>query len=162
MYQIRRAKPEDALGIHEAHMRSIQEVCSKDHTSEEVSAWGHRPFREDQRINAIKNQFVWVVESFAKIEGFGHMALSEKDGSIKAHVLGLYLVKEANGFGLGYKIVSAMIAEAKSRGAEEVTLESTLTAHKFYQKQGFEDSGPQGTINIGGVGIRYIPMRLIL
>lgn len=75
MRKVRRARPEDARGIHEAHMRSIREVCSQDHTEEEIRGWGFRPYREDQRINAIVNQHVWVVENSGKIEGYGHLSL---------------------------------------------------------------------------------------
>ncbi|MDD4974118.1 MAG: hypothetical protein PHY93_07185 [Bacteriovorax sp.] len=38
-YIIRKAEPKDAFGIYTAHMKSIQEVCSRDHSSEEVDAW---------------------------------------------------------------------------------------------------------------------------
>lgn len=31
----------DALAIHHAHMESIQILCSRDYTTEEIKAWGH-------------------------------------------------------------------------------------------------------------------------
>ena len=159
---IRRAKPEDAFGIHEAHMRSIREVCSKDHSLEEISGWGNRPYREDQRLNAIKNQFVWVVDNSGKIEGYGHLALNSENGRVRGHVMGLYLVPEAGGKGFGVAIAREMIAEAKRQNAYEINLESTLTAHSFYKKMGFADSGEQATIELGGSKIRYIPMKIVL
>lgn len=162
MWEIRRARPEDTLGIHEAHMRSIREVCSKDHSPEEIQGWGHRPYREDQRLNAIKNQFVWVVDNSGKIEGYGHLSLISENGKIRGHVMGLYLVPEANGKGFGVTIAREMIAEAKKQNAFEINLESTLTAHSFYKKMGFVDSGAQATIELGGSKIRYIPMKLVL
>jgi hypothetical protein len=58
MNEIRRAKPGDAKAIHEAHMKSIQEVCSKDHSFEEISAWGNRPYLEEQRQNSINNDLI--------------------------------------------------------------------------------------------------------
>lgn len=159
---IRKGKPEDALGIHEAHMRSIREVCSKDHSPEEIRGWGNRPYREEQRLNAIKNQFVWVVDSSDKIEGYGHLALHSENGRVRAHVMGLYLVPEASGKGFGVAIAREMIAEAKRQNAFEINLESTLTAHGFYKKMGFADSGEQATIELGGSKIRYIPMKVVL
>jgi len=159
---VRRAKTEDAQGIHEAHMRSIQEVCSKDHTQQEISGWGHRPFNEAHRTNSINKHLVWVVENEGKIEGYGQLGLFSEEGKILGSLMGLYLAPEALGFGLGAEIVRAMIAEAKSRGAFAVGLESTLTAHGFYQKMGFVDAGPQATAEIGGSMVRYIPMKLTL
>jgi hypothetical protein len=32
---IRKARPGEEAQLHEAHMRSIKEVCSRDHTAEE-------------------------------------------------------------------------------------------------------------------------------
>ncbi|MGE3263330.1 MAG: GNAT family N-acetyltransferase [Bacteriovoracia bacterium] len=162
MQIIRRAKPDDSFGIHEAHMRSICEVCSKDHSPDEIRGWGHRPSREDQRLNAIQNQFVWVVDNGGKIEGYGHLALISENGHTRGHIMGLYLVPEANGKGLGTAIAREMLAEAKRQNAIAVSLESTLTAHSFYEKMGFTDSGDQATIELGGSKIRYIPMKLVL
>jgi putative acetyltransferase len=162
MKKIRRAQPTDAKGIHEAHMRSIREICAKDHSTEEINAWGYRPFREDHRLNAIANQFVWVVDSDGSVEGYGHLGLETKDYKSVAHIHGLYLAPEAIGLGLGHKIVTAMINEAKEKGAKEIVLESTLTAHKFYQRVGFKDIGPQMKVSIGGVDIRCIPMSMQL
>lgn len=155
---IRKAKPEDAMAIHEAHMLSIQTVCSKDHSTEEINAWGRRPFNEAQRVSAIQNQTVWVVELDNKIEGYGHLRVYEKDGQKLAHVMGLYLTQKALGKNFGQQMFSLMLAEAKLQGAERINLESTLTAHGFYKKMGFVDSGPQMTVEIGGTPIRCIPM----
>ncbi len=162
MQEVRRAKYEDALGIHEAHMRSICELCSKDHSPEEIRGWGNRPFREDQRLNAIKNQFVWVIDNSGKIEGYGHLSLISECGRIRGHIMGLYLVSEVSGNGFGGKVAREMIAEAKRQNAFEINLESTLTAHSFYQKMGFLDSGAMATTELGGSKIRYIPMKLNL
>ncbi len=157
---VRKAKPGDALGIHEAHMRSIREVCSKDHSLLEIQGWGNRPYREDQRINAIKNQFIWVIDNCGKIEGYGHLNFISEGSRTRGHIMGLYLVPEACGKGLGLTIANEIIAEAKKQNAFEINLESTLTAHAFYKKLGFLDSGDEATIELGGSKVRYIPMKL--
>lgn len=162
MHIIRRARIEDALGIHNAHMRSIQEVCSKDHANEEISGWGNRPFNEVQRVSAIENQFVWVVEIKTTIEGYAQILFKEREGVLFAHVLGLYLTPNAIGLGIGKQMLQLMIEEAKLKRVSQVTLESTITAHNFYQKLGFIDSAPQVVAQIGGSGVRCQPMILIL
>jgi len=159
---IRRAKPEDAKSIHDAHMLSIQTICSKDHSPEEIKAWGGRPFNEAQRASAIQNQNVWVVEIDNRIEGYGHLRVYEKDGQKLAHVMGLYLTQKALGKKLGQQMFSLMLNEAKFQNAEKINLESSLTSHGFYKKMGFWDSGPRMTIEIGGTPIRCIPMSLNL
>jgi N-acetylglutamate synthase-like GNAT family acetyltransferase len=160
--QIRRAHLQDAQAIHTAHMKSIQEVCSKDHSPEEIQAWGHRPYREDQRHSAITDDLVWVVEDSGSIEGYGHFKIFEKDGLKKGHILGLYLTQKVLGKKLGKSIVHLMLAEARSARVKEITLEATLTAHDFYQKVGFQDNGPQSFLEINGHNIRCHRMSMIL
>ena len=159
---VRRARPEDARGIHEAHMASIQKVCSRDHSAQEIAAWGGRPYREDQRLNAIKNQHVWVVETDHGIAGFGHLLLESKQGEVCGHVMGLYLLPEVLGQGFGQKIMREIFKTARDAGATKLELESTLTAHRFYQGQGFQAKGEMTTVQLGGVAIRCIPMQLSL
>jgi len=40
--KIRPARSGDEPAIHEAHMRSVREVCVKDHGEEEIRGWGNR------------------------------------------------------------------------------------------------------------------------
>lgn len=159
---IRKAKPEDAKAIHDAHMLSIQTICSNDHSPEEIKAWGGRPFSEAQRVSAIQNQNVWVVDLDGKVEGYGHLRIYEKDNQKLAHVMGLYLTKKASGRKFGQQIFRLMLDEAKLQRAEKINLESTLTSHGFYMKMGFYDSGAPMTIEIGGTPIRCIPMSMDL
>ena len=154
MFVIRRANLGDAKGIHEAHMRSIREVCSKEHTEEEISGWGNRPFNEGQRILAIENHLVWVVEINDIIEGYAQIAFREKNGVLAAHIFGLYLTANALGFGLGKKLLQLMLNEAKGKKVNQITLESTITARGFYQKFGFMNSAEQLIVQIGGSGVR--------
>jgi GNAT superfamily N-acetyltransferase len=162
MALVRRARREDSKGIHEAHMRSILEICSKHHTKEEVAAWGGRPYREDQRHHAINNHLVWVAEQDEDIKGFGHFIIKEKDDQIHGHVLGLYLTPEVTGQGIGKKIFQLMLREAKCANVKSISLESTLTAHEFYKKLGFNDRGEEIKVEIGGVGIRCFPMDMLI
>ena len=159
---VRRARPEDALGIHETHMRSIREVCSKDHSPDEIRAWGHRPYRETQRLDAIKNQFVWVAEDNGIIVGYGHLGFQESTEGKSGYIYGLYLASGVIRQGLGRQILALMIAECREQGVEGVALHSTLTALHFYRQLGFLDTGIQTAIEIGGVPIRCIPMELRL
>jgi predicted acetyltransferase len=162
MPQIRRATLYDAAAIHEAHMKSIQEVCYKDHSQDEIMAWGNRPFDESMRNNATQNDFVWVVEFGDEIEGFGHFKIIEKDDFIKGHIWGLYLTKKALGFGLGKEIVHLMIDEANKMNLKIITLESSITAFNFYKKLNFQDTGPMQTLMINGQKIRCFPMEMRL
>lgn len=153
---IRKATPADALKIHEAHMRSIQEVCSIDHSENEIKAWGYRPFYEDQRIHAINEQFVYVVEIEDQIEGFLHFNILEN--KTDAYIYGLYLTKKSNGFGLGTKMMNIVFDKCEQNNIHKINLHSTITAHNFYLKMGFADTAPMTTVLINQTPIRCIPM----
>lgn len=159
-FHIRRALVEDALGIHQAHMKSIQEVCSLEHSPEEIKVWGHRDFKEDQRINAIINQIVYVVVINNKIEGYAHLKFYSENEKPKAHIMGLYLTPLALGLGIGKNLLSSLLTEAKKNNVIEITLESTINAKAFYIKNGFKDSGEMKNIILDNQPVRCIPMSL--
>lgn len=159
---IRRATIADAEEIHNAHMRSIQEICSKDHSEAEIKAWGSRSFNKEQRESAIKNDFVWVVEAAETIQGYGHLRLFAKDGLKQGHIFGLYLTPQVFGKKFGQRIVSLMLEQAKEFGAQKISLESTISAHSFYGRNGFRDNGPMTVIKINNQEVRCYPMTLDL
>jgi peptidase E/N-acetylglutamate synthase-like GNAT family acetyltransferase len=157
---VRRAAARDAEAIHQAHMRSIQEICSRDHSLQEIQAWGHRPYREDQRLASIKNDLVWVVEDQGLIEGYGHLKIAESDGRKFGHIMGLYLTPKVSRKSLGKEIVGLMLQRLRSERVSEVTLESTITARRFYKALGFVEAGPETSVEIAGTPIRCYPMRM--
>lgn len=59
---VRKARYGHEQGIHNSHMTSIKEVCSKDYTPEQIATWGGRSFNLEQKRNLIDNHHVWVVE----------------------------------------------------------------------------------------------------
>ncbi len=156
---IRSARAGDESAIHEAHMRSIREVCVKDHGENEIKGWGNRPLG-NRWIDAIKKDHVWVIEAGDRICGHAYIRVFKENGDARAHIHGLYLTPEVIGKGFGSKLAHLMLDTAKKAGVKRVTLESTLTAHEFYKKLGFIDSGPMKTMEIAGYSVRYFPMAL--
>lgn len=143
-------------------MRSIREVCVRDHGEDEIRGWGNRELG-DRWTRALREDDVWVVESTSGvIGGYAHLQTLVKDGERRAHIFGLYLTPECLGHGLGGQLGALMLERARAFGAARVTLESSLTAHGFYQKLGFRDVGPLSRANIGGSLVRYYPMELRL
>src|SRR5690348_16319242 len=100
---IREARPGDEHAIHEAHMRSIREICVKDHGLEEIRGWGNRPLG-NRWVDPIKNGFIWVVEHHVEIHGHGYIRIFEENEESRAHIHGLYLTPEVLGQKLGYQL----------------------------------------------------------
>lgn len=150
----------DAAGIHEAHMRSIREVCVKDHGEEEVKGWGHRELG-DRWTNAIKNKEVLVVEYGNKIAGVGHLRIiPEKE--VVGHLHALYLTPEVIGMGLGKAMMKRLLMMARELKAQFVELDSSITAYDFYKHFGFCDNGSVKKVEIGGHFVTAYPMKLKL
>lgn len=157
--KLRRALVEDAEAIHMAHMSSIKEVCSRDHSPEEISAWGNREFNREKREQHILDQFVYVAEMNGQIKGFMHYQIDQKKSL--AYLSGLYLMSEICSKGIGERMLKILFKECIDLNLKEISLSSTLTAHHFYQRFGFVDAGPMTTVQINCVPVRCIPMKFM-
>jgi adenylate kinase family enzyme/predicted N-acetyltransferase YhbS len=159
---LRRARADDARAIHDSHMRSIRENCAGDYRPEEIAAWGGRPFNASQRLHDIVHDAVWVVDFGGQVQGHGRMSMEEREGERVAYLKELYLAPELKGMGFGYRIMQLMLEAARGAAVGKMVLESTVTAHDFYRRLGFLDSGPELHYQVAGVGVRCFPMALEL
>ncbi|HXH30776.1 MAG TPA: GNAT family N-acetyltransferase [Bacteriovoracaceae bacterium] len=160
--KIRKARIEDASAIHAAHMDSIKTVCSKDHSPEEISAWGGRSFNHLRWKEAIELHSVWVVELDGAIEGYAHLQVSKGLSELEGYIEGLYLTSKCLGKKVGAALLDLMVEEARKGAVPTLRLHSTLTAHGFYLKAGFSDDAPMTTVTISGQAIRCFPMSRAL
>lgn len=158
---IRKAIPGDEASSHEAHMRSIREICVKDHGEEEIKGWGYRELG-NRWIRPIKEDFVWVVESESTMYGFAYIRMIQESSTKRSHLHGLYLTPEAAGQGIATQMMELMLNAAKDFKAEIVTLESSITGHDFYKRFGFKDVGSMLKVDIGGYPVSCFPMELNL
>lgn len=138
---VRRATPTDAFEIHRAHLRSIREVCVKDYTEAEITAWGNKTFSQEKRVQSILNDGIWVVENYGTILGFGHIILELNINS--AHICALFLVPESLRIGMGKRLLYLMEDYARKNGAKRITLSSSITALVFFKEHGFIEKGEQ-------------------
>jgi len=156
---IRLAKPGEDSAIHAAHMRSIREICVNDHGEEEIRGWGFRELG-NRWVDAIQRKEVWVIEDDGSIKGFGYIRIFEENGTTKAHLHALYLTPEIIGKKFATRLMGLMLEKAKISGAKEIALDSSITAHSFYKRFGFVDSGPMRQVDIGGYPVTSYPMCL--
>ena len=159
---IRRAALQDARGIHEAHMTSILEVCSNEHSPEEIEVWGKRPYDAEARIKSIQEDLVWVVEDHGVIQGYACVVRKEWNGVKRARLMALYLTPNVLGHGVGKDLLQLALRQIQLEGMSEISLLSTLNAHSFYLKHGFVDTGAEQLMPMGSGKVRAIPMMKVL
>lgn len=145
----------DAPAACEALRRSISEVCGPDYaqisgfledwlknkTPENVAAWIENP------------EAYFVVARVPGSEGVAGVGSLSKTGAI----LLCYVIPECLGQGVGRAILDALELKAELWGVQRLTAHSTVTARKFYARQGFKQCGEP--VMEGGYEIE-IPMAM--
>ena len=159
---IRLAIPYDAHSIHESHMRSIREICIQDHGRAEVLGWGYREFNpklfETLKDNGNESE-IWVAEYNHQVEWHGFIRRISHETS---HICSLYITPTILNQGCGGTLLNRLLAKARDWNVKIISLQSTITAHAFYQHHGFVNTGPCSTTEVAGSKVRYYPMELEL
>jgi GNAT superfamily N-acetyltransferase len=133
---VRKAVPEDAEAARVVVRRSITECCAEDHRNETaiLARW-------------LDNKTAANLRSWFQSRGYPVVAVDE-GRTVGTAMLGangsialLYLVPEARFRGIGKVLLSALETEASKRGLVELQVNSTKTAHDFYRRNGYSDTG---------------------
>lgn len=157
---IRRASPTDATNIIEAHRKSIREVCAKDYSAEQISAWAGFNFQEEHWVRTMDRDLVWVVsDDQNQIFGFGHLKFHE---NAEAEIAGLYFVPKILGQGFGKEIFRLMLEQCRERQVRAIRLTATKAAKTFYEHICFQQIGSESTLRINGKDIECFKMSQTL
>ena len=145
---VRPASEADAVAACEALRRSIRELCVADHGHDErvLAAWLANKTPQNVRawITSPSSFSVVAVEN-SELRGFG---LIQGDGEIQM----CYLVPEVQHRGAGKLMLCALEAQAARWGLRGVFLTSSVTAKRFYERNGYVQSGePKSVYGIRGV-----------
>lgn len=155
-FRVRKAETVDADAACAAVRRSIQECCGEDHRGDPgiLAAWLANKTPENLRSWIQSHGHVVVAELSGNIVG---VAMLSREGTIVLN----YLVPEAHSQGLGSAMLAALEGEARRRGLEELELYSTATAHQFYVRKGYVETGKRGSaFGLSSRGMRKILGRL--
>lgn len=159
---IRKALLSDIENIHTAHMLSINEICNKDHSPDEIRVWGGRKLEQVNRVPGIKNDLYLVVEYKNNIEGFCNLKPMFKNGIQTAHLYGLYITPKILKMKIGDMFMNLIFEFFKSENIKILSLKSSITAFEFYKKYGFIQMGELTGPVRDGVVIRGYPMEKVL
>lgn len=136
--QIREASIEDAEEACRVLKRSITELCHLDHRDDGniLALWLANKTTENVR-RWIKESNVFVATESGAVVGVGAITNS---GEITLN----YVSPEARFRGVSRALIARLEARALEFGLTRVSLESTVTARRFYLSLGYQEAGPPG------------------
>ena len=102
---------------------------------------------------------IWVAEYNHQVEWHGFIRRISHETS---HIRSLYITPTILNQGCGGTLLNRLLAKARDWNVKIISLQSTITAHAFYQHHGFVNTGPCSTTEVAGSKVRYYPMELEL
>jgi GNAT superfamily N-acetyltransferase len=151
---VRQATVDDADAACACLRRSIVECCTLDHRGDRaiLDAWLRNKTPANLRewfsaplAYAVVAELAGEIQGVAMLGGNGTVALC-------------YLLPEARFHGTGRAMLAALEQEAKRRGLSEIVLYSTRTAHEFYLRNGYADTG----VEVEAFGLQSPEMRKVI
>lgn len=134
--EIREACMEDAEESCAVIQRSIAELCEVDHQGDAptISLWLANKTAENMR-RWIAQTHVFVATEHGRIVGVGAIT---KSGEITLN----YISPDMRFRGIGKLLLRRMERQASELGVRTITLQSSLTALRFYDSAGYRTDGP--------------------
>ena len=130
---IRPARHDDAAALADVLVRSITELCVLDHFGRQdvISLWTSNKTPENvARWIAGGEAAMFVAEEDGQILAGGGV---QADGEINLN----YIAPEARFRGVSKRLIAELEEHLRSLGVDEVRLESTQTARRFYLSVGY-------------------------
>lgn len=153
MHLIEPAKPEDAQAVATVLNASIHDLCEADHKGDRavIETWTSNKTR-DNALRWILDPEISVLVSRVR----GEVAAV---GAVRGDMILLNYVDPRHRHGGHSKaLLAQMEALIHAAGHAVARLESTRTAHRFYESQGWHVTGP----DVPGLGIMCTPMAKAL
>lgn len=138
---IRQMVDEDANEVHEIHCACLTRTLASRYTQEQIAAWmkGRTPAGY---INAARGgERFCVAETGGRVVGFASWQGNE--------LLSLFVHPDAQGIGVGSRLLDACLSDAAAQGAVIICLKAAVGADQFYVHRGFVPVGQGGTVKNG-------------
>lgn len=126
---IRPAQAADASAISAVIIQSLRDSNSRDYTPE-IIARVERSFAPAAVVELLKQRTVFVAARGARIIGTASLD--------QAVVRTVFVVPDAQGQGIGRRLMAAVMHEAEIRRVAILTVPSSVTAEAFYARLGFK------------------------
>ncbi len=128
--ELRRGRPDDALTIARLFRDTVHAVNRQDYSEAQLDAWAPYQIDLEHWRGAIEGSYFMVATSGGMVVGFANL-----DGD--DYVDQVFVHKDLLRKRIATKLVEELEREAKRRGAARMTTQSSITARKFFERQGF-------------------------
>ena len=154
MIQLREFRLGDEPALRVVFESAIHEVAIRDYTAAQINAWAPRQFDPALWAKRMQGIAPFVVERDDAIVAYA-------DVQPNGYIDHLFVAADANGQGIGGRLMRRIHERAEELNIAELTSEVSRTAQPFYKHFGFEIVD-RHVKEVRGVGIEYAAMRKLL
>ena len=149
---IRKFRNSDAIELAKMHKATISNVNSQDYNKKQIKVWSDKiSANKYKKTSKEKNRVIFVAIEKRKIVGYGEY--------LDKHIAGLYISKDHLGEGIGKKLLQILESHAYKKGIRTIMCFSTITAHKFYEKNGYKTIKKNTKYQIGNQKLTIYEMK---
>ncbi|HVZ00721.1 MAG TPA: GNAT family N-acetyltransferase [Dongiaceae bacterium] len=147
--ELRRGRPEDALTVARLFRDTVRTVNRQDYSDVQIDAWAPYQVDLDSWRALIENSHFLVAVSAGMVVGFAGL-----DG--QDYVDQLYVHKDLLRKRIATRLLDEIEREARRRGAQRLWTEASITAKKFFERQGFVALQAQHVEHNGQIFENYV------
>lgn len=127
---IRLANENDVEEILQIFRSTIETVCAKDYSPEQIEAWVSGADYKERWLKMIAEQFFYVAETNEQVSGFASVT---SDGYLDT----LYVHKDAQGKGIASLLLNTIELKMQELGLHQMHTDASITAKPFFLRKGF-------------------------
>jgi putative acetyltransferase len=152
---IRRGTANDASTVARLFRDTVRAVNRRDYSDAQIDAWAPYEVDLDHWRRMIENSHFLVAVSGGMVVGFSNL-----DG--QDYVDQLYVHKDLLRKRIATRLIEAIEREAKHRGAQRLWTQASITAKKFFERQGFVAQPAQRVEHNGQIFENYVMEKRIV
>lgn len=154
MIALRLFRAEDAAALLALFRDTIRSVNCRDYSPTQIAAWASDEIDPVAWAERFLGRFVVVAVSEERPVGFAEL---EPDG----HIDRVYVAADHQGEGIGGKLLTEILAEARRIGLQRLHVEASITARAFFERQGFVVLVQQVVMSRGVEFVNYRMERVL-
>jgi putative acetyltransferase len=129
---IRPAAPNDVEALSRLYAESVRGLAAGWYTTEQIEGWASS-LTPERVLHALTADRMWAAEASGELAGMVILAVAE------AELGALYVSSKHARKGVGTALMQHAEGAAVEAGLRRLTLRSSLNAHAFYLRSGWED-----------------------